>query len=155
MHYLLARDSVHGKLEDSIDLEGNRFLIGEQSVTILPGEKPGRIPWSEMDIDFVIDATGAYLKREELDKHLQSGAKRVIVSRTPVDRIDRMVIHGINEKSIEQSDQIISATSSTTQAFGLMLKILDNHFGVQRSMMTTVHAYSADQPHTDAIGLDL
>ena len=155
LHYLLARDSVHGKLEDPIELKGNRFLIGEQSVTILPGEKPGRIPWSEMDIDFVIDATGAYLKREELDKHLQSGAKRVIVSRTPVDRIDRMVIHGINEKSIEQSDQIISATSSTTQAFGLMLKILDTHFGVQRSMMTTVHAYTADQPLTDAIGLDL
>ena len=66
-----------------------------------------------------------------------------------------MVIYGINEESIEQSDQIISATSSTTQAFGLMLKILDNHFGVQRSMMTTVHAYTADQPLTDAIGLDL
>ena len=55
LHYLLARDSVHGKLEDSIELQGNRFLIGEQRVTILPGEKPGRIPWSEMDIDFVID----------------------------------------------------------------------------------------------------
>ena len=155
LHYLLACDSVHGKLEDHIELEGNCFLVGEQSVTILPGEKPGRIPWLEMDIDFVIDATGAYLKREELDKHLQSGAKRVIVSRTPIDRIDRMVIHGINEKSIEQSDQIISATSSTTQAFGLMLKILDTHFRVQRSMMTTVHAYTADQPLTDAIGLDL
>ena len=155
LHYLLVRDSVHGKLKDSIALEGNSLVVGSQKVVMLPGEKPGDIPWSTLDIDFVIDATGSFLKKEELDKHIRSGAKRVIVSRTPSDKIDRMIIHGINEDSIQYSDKIISATSSTTQAFGLMLKILDNHFGVKRSMMTTVHAYTADQPLTDAIGLDL
>ena len=66
------------------------------------------IPWSTMDVDFVIDATGAYLDRNELDKHIQAGAKRAIVSRTPNDRIDRMIIHGINEESVEGSDKIIS-----------------------------------------------
>ena len=155
LHYLLVRDSVHGKLKDSILLEGNSLVVGSQKVVMLPGEKPGDIPWSTLDVDFVIDATGSFLKKEELDKHIKSGAKRVIVSRTPSDKIDRMIIHGINEDSIQYSDKIISATSSTTQAFGLMLKILDNHFGVKRSMMTTVHAYTADQPLTDAIGLDL
>ena len=155
LHYLLVRDSVHGKLNDSIVLEGNSIVVGSQKVVMLPGEKPGDIPWSTLDVDFVIDATGSFLKKEELDKHIRSGAKRVIVSRTPSDKIDRMIIHGINEDSIQHSDKIISATSSTTQAFGLMLKILDNHFGVKRSMMTTVHAYTADQPLTDAIGLDL
>ena len=155
LHYLLVCDSVHGKLQDSIELEGNNFVFGNQTVRILPGEKPGEIPWSTLDVDFVIDATGAYLQRNELEKHINSGAKRVIVSRTPTDKIDRMVIHGLNEDSVDQSDQIISATSSTTQVFGLMLKILDSHFGVQRAMMTTVHAYTADQPLTDAIGLDL
>ena len=155
LHYLLVRDSVHGKLKDPIELEGNNLVFGEQVVRILPGEKPGEIPWSTMDVDFVIDATGAFLDRNELEKHINSGAKRVIVSRTPSDRIDRMVIHGLNEDSIEQSDRIISATSSTTQVLGLMLKILDNHFGLKRAMMTTVHAYTADQPLTDAIGLDL
>ena len=155
LHYLLVCDSVHGKLQDPIELEGNNFVFGNQTVRILPGEKPGEIPWSTLDVDFVIDATGAYLQRNELEKHINSGAKRVIVSRTPTDKIDRMVIHGLNEDSVDQSDQIISATSSTTQVFGLMLKILDSHFGVQRAMMTTVHAYTADQPLTDAIGLDL
>ena len=155
LHYLLVCDSVHGKLQDPIELEGNNFVIGDQTVRILPGEKPGEIPWSTLDVDFVIDATGAYLQRNELEKHIKSGAKRVIVSRTPTDKIDRMVIHGINEDSIEESDLVISATSSTTQVFGLMLKILDAHFGVQRAMMTTVHAYTADQPLADAIGLDL
>jgi len=155
LHYLLVRDSVHGKLKDPIELEGNNLVFGDQVVRILPGEKPGEIPWSTMNVDFVIDATGAFLDRNELEKHINSGAKRVLVSRTPTDRIDRMVIHGLNEDSIEQSDQIISATSSTTQVLGLMLKILDNHFGLKRAMMTTVHAYTADQPLTDAIGLDL
>ena len=95
------------------------------------------------------------LKKDELNKHIEAGTKRVIVSRTPKDTIDRMVIHGINEDSIEESDQIKSATSSTTQAFGLMLRILDDHFSVKIAMMTTVHAYTADQPLTDAIGIDL
>ena len=155
LHYLLARDSVHGKLNEPIELDGNHLVIGNQKVSILPGATPGMIPWSTMDIDFVIDATGAFLERNELDKHIQAGAKRVIVSRTPEDRIDRMIIHGINEDAAEESDKIISATSSTTQAFGLMLRILDNHFSVKKAMMTTVHAYTADQPLTDAIGLDL
>jgi|TARA_B110000116_G_scaffold214448_1_gene190874 glyceraldehyde 3-phosphate dehydrogenase len=155
LHYLLVRDSVHGKLVDPIEFDGDNFVYGDNTVRILPGEKPGQIPWSTMDVDFVIDSTGSYLKKEELERHISTGAKRVIVSRTPTDRIDRMVIHGINEGSIEKSDKIISATSSTTQVFGLMLKILNSHFGVRRAMMTTVHAYTADQPLTDAIGLDL
>ena len=155
LHYLVARDSIHGKLNEPIELLDNQLVIGNQKVAILPGAKPGMIPWSTMDVDFVIDATGAYLKRDELAKHIKAGAKRVIVSRTPDDRIDRMIIHGINEDTVDDSDKIISATSSTTQAFGLMLRILEDNFSVKRAMMTTVHAYTADQPLTDAIGLDL
>ena len=155
LHYLLVRDSIHGKLDDDIILEKDKFIIGDHSVKILSGKKPGEISWSSMDIDFVIDATGSYLKKDELFSHINSGAKRVIVSRTPSDQIDRLIIHGINEDTIDTNDRIISATSSTTQVFGLMLKILNSHYGLKRAMMTTVHAYTADQPLTDAIGLDL
>ena len=155
LHYLLVRDSIHGKLDDDIILEKDKFIIGDHSVKILPGKKPGEISWSSMDIDFVIDATGSYLKKDELVSHINSGAKRVIVSRTPSDQIDRLIIHGINEDTIDTKDKIISATSSTTQVFGLMLKILNSHYGLKRAMMTTVHAYTADQPLTDAVGLDL
>jgi len=106
-------------------------------------------------VDVVIDATGHYLKREELEQHLEAGARRVFVTRTPEDEIDRIVIPGINEDLIKESDQIISATSSTTQVLALMLKILDQHYSVKRAMMTTIHAYTADQPLADAVGLDL
>ena len=155
LHYLLVRDSVHGKLDEHIKLEKDKFIIDNHSVEILPGKKPGEISWSSMDIDFVIDATGSFLKKDELVSHINSGAKRVIVSRTPMDQIDRLIIHGINEDTIDPNDKIISATSSTTQVFGLMLKILNSRYGLKRAMMTTVHAYTSDQPLTDAVGLDL
>ena len=155
LHYLLMRDSVHGALDDKIKVDGNYFISEDQNVRILSGGKPGTIPWDTFNVDFVIDATGKYLDKEELEEHLHSGAKRVLVTRTPNDEIDRIVIPGINEDSISNSDQIISATSSTTQALALMLKILDKHYSVQRAMMTTIHAYTADQPLADAIGIDL
>ncbi len=155
LHYLLSRDSIHGPLEDDIGLNGDSFDIGNKKVRILPGDKPGEIPWVTLGADVVIDATGHYLKRRELEKHLQAGAKRVIVTRTPEDDIDRIVVNGVNDASIQASDRIISATSSTTQVLALMLKILHHHYTVKRALMTTIHAYTADQPLADAVGIDL
>ena len=149
------RDSVHGTLKDEVKLDGNYFTTKDQHVRVLSGGQPGTIPWDTFGVDVVIDATGHYLKRDELEQHLKSGAKRVFVTRTPEDEIDRIVIPGINEDLIKESDQIISATSSTTQVLALMLKILYKHYSVKRAMMTTIHAYTADQPLADAIGLDL
>ena len=108
-----------------------------------------------MQADVVIDATGRFLTREKLERHLESGAKRVFLTRNPKNNIDRYVIPGINESSISASDKIISTTSSTTQVLALMIKMLDEAFGLQRAMMTTVHAYTADQPLADAAGADL
>ena len=155
LHYLLMRDSIHGSLDDKIQVDGNYFISEDQNVRILSGGKPGTIPWDTFDVDFVIDATGKYLNKEELEQHLHSGAKRVLVSRTPNDDIDRIVIPGINAETVSKSDKIISATSSTTQVLALMLRILDKHFSVKKAMMTTIHAYTADQPLADAVGIDL
>jgi glyceraldehyde 3-phosphate dehydrogenase len=87
--------------------------------------------------------------------HLDSGAKKVFTTRNPKEKIDRYVIPGINDSYIDSSDRIISTTSSTTQVLALMLKMLDESFGLERAMMTTIHAYTADQPLADAAGLDL
>ena len=155
LHYLLMRDSIHGTLDDQIKVDGNYLISEDQNIRILSGGKPGTIPWDTFDVDFVIDATGKYLNKEELEQHLHSGAKRVLVTRTPNDDIDRIVIPGINEETVSKSDKIISATSSTTQVLALMLRILDKHFSVKKAMMTTIHAYTADQPLADAVGIDL
>ena len=155
LHYLLVRDSIHGAMKDNVELDGNHLAVKEQKPRIISGGEPGNITWDAFNVDIVIDATGRFLKRDELSAHLDSGAKRVLISRNPKDDIDRYVIPGINESSIHSSDKIISTTSSTTQVLALMLKMLDEEFGIQRAMMTTVHAYTSDQPLADAAGVDL
>ena len=155
LHYLLVRDSIHGAMKDNVELDGNHLAVKEQKPRIISGGEPGNITWDAFNVDIVIDATGRFLKRDELSAHLDSGAKRVLISRNPKDDIDRYVIPGINESSIHSSDEIISTTSSTTQVLALMLKMLDEEFGIQRAMMTTVHAYTSDQPLADAAGVDL
>ena len=89
------RDSVHGTLKDEVKLDGNYFTTEGQHVRVLSGGQPGTIPWDTFGVDVVIDATGHYLKRDELEQHLESGAKRVFVTRTPEDEIDRIVIPGL------------------------------------------------------------
>ena len=155
LHYLLVRDSIHGTMKDDVELDGNHLLVKEQKPRIISGGEPGNIPWDAFNVDIVIDATGRFLKRDELSAYLDSGAKRVLISRNPKDDIDRYVIPGINDSSIHSSDKIISTTSSTTQVLALMLKMLDEEYGMQRAMMTTVHAYTSDQPLADAAGVDL
>jgi glyceraldehyde 3-phosphate dehydrogenase len=155
LHYLLVRDSVHGVMKENVSLDGNHLVVREQNVRLLIGGTPGTIPWDAYDVDFVIDATGRYRRAEDMQNHLDAGAKRVIVTIPPVDPIDRVVIYGVNQNEILASDRKISTTSSTTQVLGLMLKILDENFGVERVMMTTVHAYTSDQPLADAVRSDL
>ena len=155
LHYLLVRDSIHGSINDKVSLDGNYLVVNNQRVRVINGGEPGTIPWDAYDVDVVIDATGSFLKRSDLELHLNAGAKRVLITRNPEEKIDRYIIPGINESSIKSSDRIISTTSSTTQALALMLKMLDESFKVKRAMMTTVHAYTSDQPLADAVGIDL
>ena len=130
-------------------------MVKDQFVRVIQGGRPGNIPWDAFDVDVVIDATGQSLSRSDLELHLKSGAKRVFTTKNPKNRIDRYVIPGINEETIKVSDKVISTTSSTTQVLALMIKMLDETFGLERAMMTTVHAYTADQPLADAAGVDL
>lgn len=155
LHYLLMRDSIHGPMKEAFRLEGQYLCYEDHKIRILVGGKPGTIPWDAFDVDVVIDSTGAYRRRDQLQPHLESGARRILVSKPPVDEIDRIVIRGLNEDEIQPEDRIISTASTTTQVLALMLKVLDEHFGVRRAMMTTIHAYTSDQPLADAVRSDL
>lgn len=155
LHYLLMRDSIHGPMQNDFRLEGQYLVHRDQRVRLLTGGRPGTIPWDAFGADFVIDSTGAYRRRAELEPHIKAGAQRILVAKPPIDEIDRIVIKGLNDDQIRAGDRIISTTSSTTQVLALMLKILDRAFGVRRAMMTTVHAYTSDQPLADAARSDL
>ncbi len=154
LHYLLMRDSVHGSLEGA-ELDGSYLTMDGQSARILSGGEPGTIPWDALGVDIVVDATGKFNRLQDLEKHLEAGAKRLIVTIPPLDPIDRIVIRGFNDGEIQKSDKIVTTTSSTTQVLALMLSILDKRFKVNRAMMTTVHAYTSDQPLADAVRSDL
>ena len=142
-------------MSENVVLEKNYLKVRHQNTRLLEGGKPGSIPWDAFDVDFVIDATGAYHHIADLQAHIDEGAKRVIVAVPPEEPADRIVIAGINDDEIEAHDKLISVTSSTTQVLALMVKMLDEKYGVERAMMTSIHAYTSDQPLADSVRSDL
>jgi len=121
---------------------------------MVTGGKPGDIPWDIFDVDVVVDATGVFKSRSTLEKHLKAGANHVVLSTLPDDDIDRIVVMGVNEDTIQLDDRIVSAGSATTNATALMLKYFIKNFGVDYSMLTTVHSYTSDQPLRDKARTD-
>jgi glyceraldehyde 3-phosphate dehydrogenase len=151
LHYLLrndGRDPVNAKLE------GNYLVVGDQRARVIHGVAPSDVPWDAFDVDIVIDSTHKYRTREAMQAHLDSGAKRVILGSLPHDDIDRVVVMGVNDSEIKASDKLVSAASATTNALALMLDTLDKAFGIEYAMMTTIHAYTSDQPLRDTAASD-
>lgn len=135
-------------------LEGN-FIVSENGkARFVGGGEPGKIPWDMFDVDIVVDGTWQYRSKKDMQKHLDAGANRVMLTTVPTELIDRVVIQGINDHTILSTDKLVSAGSATTNAAGLMLKILSDNFGVDQAMLTTVHSYTSDQPLRDKAGSD-
>ena len=149
LHYLL-KNEIRDSCE--VELENNYFISRGNKTRFVHGTAPGDIPWDALEVDWVIDATGKYLEREQLQKHIDSGADKVVLTSLPEEDLDRMVIVGVNEQVINQSDSLISAGSSTTNTLGLSIKILNNAFGIDYGSMTTIHSYTGDQPAHDFAG---
>ena len=151
IQYLLNSDGVD---EPPCELHDN-YLINEKFRTrMLQLARPEEVPWDVLNVDCVVDATGRYRRRQDLEAHLRAGAKRVILASLPAESIDRIVIPGINEESACADDKMISAGSATTNAFALTLQVLDRSLGVDCASMTTVHAYSSDQSLQNYAHLD-
>ena len=146
IEYLLKSEI---KDELQCQLRDNYLVNGKFRTRMFQHARPEEVPWDVMDIDCVVDATGRYRRRKDMEGHLRAGAKRVILASLPADPIDRIVIPGINEKHAKLSDRIISTGSATTNAFALLLQSLDVALGVDCASMTTVHAYSSDQSLQD------
>ncbi len=146
IEYLLKSDGVD---EPPCQLQDN-YLVNEKFRTrMLQIARPEEVPWDVLGVDCVVDATGRYRRRRDMEAHLRAGAKRVILASLPAEPIDRIVIPGINEAHASAADKMISAGSATTNAFALLLQSLDNSLGVAYASLTTVHAYSSDQSLQD------
>ena len=150
LHYLLE---VETKKKFNAKLEDGNFIVSDAGkARVTTGGRPGDIPWDIFDIDVVVDATGIFRYREELQQHINAGAPHVVVSTLPHDDIDRIVINGVNDNEIDVNDKIVSAGSATTNAAAIMIKLLNEAFGVDSVVLTTVHSYTSDQPLRDKAG---
>ena len=151
LRYLLMAET---KMKFKASLENENFIVSDAGrARVVTGGEPGQVPWDIFDVDVVIDATGIFRFRGQLENHIKAGASHVVLSTLPYDEIDRIVVMGVNEKSIDVKDNIVSAGSATTNATAIMLKLFNDRFGVDHAMLTTVHSYTSDQPLRDKAGI--
>lgn len=151
LHYLLSTDSGE---PGGCELRGNYLVNDRFQTRMMQADRPGEVPWDVFDVDIVIDATNRFKSALHMQAHLDSGAPRVLISQLPEEKIDRVVLVGLNDDSVDGGDRMISAGSATTSALALALKIVDDAIGVEAASMTTVHAYSSDQSLQDYAGRD-
>ena len=152
--YLLEYDSVMGPFDQEVDVKDGVMTVGKHEVKMLYVKDPSTLPWKELDIDVVVESTGVFRSRESLQKHIDAGAKRVILTVPADDEIDDTVVLGVNDDQLDANDIIVSNASCTTNCLAPLAKVLDEAFGIKRGLMTTVHAYTNDQrladvPHKD------
>lgn len=146
--FLLQYDSVHGKLDMDVRVDGDYILVGGHKIKSLSERDPSKLPWKQLKIDVVMECTGIFTAAEKARVHLDCGAKRVLVS-APSVGADKTIVFGVNDNKITKKDLIISNASCTTNCLAPVLNVLDKKFGIINGWMTTVHAYTGDQQLLD------
>lgn len=147
--HMLKYDSVHGKFAGSVEVEENALIVNGKRVQILDQRDPQLLPWKELNIDIVIEATGKFNSKEKASAHIEAGAKKVIIT-APAKNEDITIVIGVNEKDYDHNKHhIISNASCTTNCLAPVVKVLNEQFGIENGLMTTVHAYTNDQKNVD------
>lgn len=150
--HLLKYDSVHGRFNGTIEVDGNDIVVNGKKIAISAEKQIENLPWK--DIDVVIESTGVFTKRDDCMKHIANGAKKVILSAPAKDELDATVVLGVNDHVLTGNEKVLSNASCTTNCLAPMVKVLNDAFGIEKGFMTTVHAYTNDQrildlPHKD------
>ena len=154
MAFLLANDSVHGRLDAKVRTTRDSIVVDGQKIRVLSERNPADLPWGDLGVDVVIESTGFFTSRDKAAMHLEAGARKVIIS-APSGDCDATFVVGVNDDDYDPAKHhVISNASCTTNCFVPMIKVLDDRFGVERGFMTTTHAYTGDQslvdgPHSD------
>ena len=143
--YLLKHDSVMGILDRKVSVTGDKLIVDDRTIQLTSIKDPAELPWKEMDVDVVVESTGIFRDSESLNKHLDAGAKKVLLTVPPKDDIDATIVLGVNDGDLKPEDKIVSNASCTTNCLAPIAKVLDDNFGIISGLMTTVHAYTNDQ----------
>jgi len=155
LEYLLRYDTIMGRFPDEVSVkDGSLYVCGKQ-IKMLSGREPGDVDWASLGVDIVVEATARYRSRAEVSRHLEAGAKRVILCVPPLDAPDITVVMGVNDDQLTPQHKIISNASITAHCAAPILQILDRAFGVERVYFTTIHAYTNDQRLADVPAADL
>ena len=152
--HLFKYDSIFGKFQGEIQAKDNTLILADKEIKIVSEKDPAKIPWKELQVDIVLESTGKFNDSKEAVKHINAGAKKVIIS-APAKQPDATILMGINEKQYDnEKHNVISMASCTTNCLAPVVKVLNDRFGIEKGYMTTCHAYTNDQrlldlPHKD------
>lgn len=152
--HLLKYDSVHGKLALQVEAKDDTIVVNGRAVKVFASKDPSQLPWKSLGVDLVIESTGIFTDKEGANKHIEAGARKVVIS-APASGGVKTVVLGVNEEIVEDGDVILSNASCTTNCLAPMAKVLHEKFGIEKGYITTVHAYTADQRLQDAPHRDL
>lgn len=153
--YLLKHDSNYGTYKHDVSYDDTGIIVNDQHIKVTTEKDPAALPWGELGVELVIESTGRFTEKETAELHIKAGAKRVVISGpTKSDGVDTIVL-GANEDKIEGASHVVSNASCTTNSLGAVMAVLDAEFGVKKSLLTTVHSYTASQALQDAPAKDL
>lgn len=147
--YLLKYDSVHHRPKFKVHAEGDEIVVDGKRTRVLSIKNPAELPWKELNVDYVVESTGLFTNPEDAEKHLQAGAKRVIISAPAKGDIPTFVMGVNHQKYDPKKDKVVSNASCTTNCLAPLVKVILDHFGIEEGLMTTVHAVTASQPTVD------
>lgn len=152
--HLLRYDSVHRRFPGTVEATSNAIVVNGKEIKVFAEKDPSQLPWKELNVDYVVESTGVFQKRAQLEMHLAAGAKKVLLTVPAKDEIDNTIVLGVNDDSLKPEDRIVSNASCTTNCLAPVAKVLNDSFGIVKGLMTTVHSYTNDQrildfPHKD------
>jgi len=153
--YLLKHDSTYGNYHQEVTYTDDSLVVAGKKIHVLNEKDPSDLPWNELGIDVVVEATGLFVDPAKARAHISAGAKKVVISAPAKGEGAKFIVLGVNENTLSRSDEIISNASCTTNCIAPIMAILEREFGVEKSMMTTVHSYTASQRLLDAPAKDL
>ncbi len=151
--YLLKRDSVHGPFAADVSVDGDYIVVNGDRILVTAIRNPEELPWAQENVDVAMECTGIFTARDKASMHLTAGAKKVLIS-APGAGADRTVVYGVNSDDLTADDVIVSNASCTTNCLSPVAKVLNDLIGIERGYMTTIHAYTGDQPVLDTLHSD-
>src|SRR5216684_302734 len=152
--HLLRYDSVHGRFPGTVTVDGDSISLGNGKIKVTAVRDPNTLPWKDLGIDIALECTGIFTAKDKASSHLTAGAKRVLVS-APADGADATIVFGVNHDKLTKDHLVVSNGSCTTNCLAPVAKVLNDTVGIETGFMTTIHAYTGDQPTLDTLHKDL